>query len=63
MVFVSLADTSVVCLSLRLRFLLLLESRWLLPPRLLLTFPDAVTLNLFIAPLLLFILGITFSFS
>ena len=61
MVFVSRDDTRPACLSLRLRFLPLLESRWLLKPRLLLTFPFAVTLNLFIAPRLLLILGISLS--
>lgn len=61
--FVSPGDTRVPCASLLFRFLALLERRWLLKPLFLLTFPLAVTRNLFTAPLLLFIFGTLFSFQ
>ena len=54
---VSTADTSVPWRRCRLRFLPLLESRWLLNPLFLLIFPLPVTLNLFAAARLVLIFG------
>jgi hypothetical protein len=61
MFFVSAADTIVDWRSRLLRFFTLLDSKWLLNPRLRLTLPLPVTLNLFIAARLLLILGTSFS--
>jgi len=59
----SLADTIPACRSRRFRFLPLPERRWPLKPLARLIFPVAVTLNLFTAPLLLFIFGTFSSFG
>src|SRR5689334_21681977 len=56
--FCSAGDTNAPWRSVRLRFLLLVESRWPLKPLLRLTLPLPVTRNLFIAPRLLLIFGI-----
>ncbi len=61
--FASLGDTVPAFLSLLLRFFPFPERRWPLKPLLLLILPLAVTLNLFVAPLLLFIFGTSFSFK
>jgi hypothetical protein len=61
MFFVSATDTIVDWRSRLLRFLPLLDSKWLLKPRPRLTLPLPVTLNLFIAARLLLILGTSFS--
>jgi hypothetical protein len=57
MFFVSTAATVVPLRSCRFRFLPLLDSRWLLKPLFLLTFPEPVTRNLFAAALFVFIFG------
>jgi hypothetical protein len=59
----SLADTIPACRSRLFRFLPLPERRWPLKPLARLIFPVAVTLNLFTAPLLLFIFGTCLSFQ
>lgn len=57
MFFVSTAETRVERLRFLLRFFPLLDKIWLLKPLLRLILPLPVILNLFIAALLLFILG------
>ena len=57
MLLTSLAATVLDCLSLRFRFLPLLERRWLLNPRARLIFPVPVSLNRFAALLLVLIFG------
>ena len=61
MFFCSTAATVVECRRLRLRFFPLLDSKWPLNPLARLILPLPVTLNLFIAPLLLLILGTSIS--
>ena len=60
--FDSAAATSAEWRRFRLRFFPLLDSRWPLKPLARLILPLPVTLNLFIAPLLLLILGTCISF-
>jgi len=62
MFFDSTADTRVECRKFLLRFFPLLDKIWLLKALLRLILPLPVTLNLFIAALLLLILGTWISF-